>query len=141
MKYCLCAIALFAQPCISCELHDIGALKIEVESAFEVKSFAGYVLRHGVSGPVALTVENEYDEDKPRRLIDFKNIMQLSAWFHEMHESVSNMIVPEVVSCNPLSCTYKLPQQTLHHGVYLTGFEGKRVAGCLTLVRMSIHDG
>jgi hypothetical protein len=141
MKYCLCAIALVVQPCFSCDLHDIGALKTEVESAFEVKTFAGYVLRQGVSGPVTLTVEDKYDEDNPRRSIDFKDILELSAWFHEMHESVSSMIIPEKVSCNLSSCSYELPERTLHHGVYLTGFEGEQVAGCLSLVRMTIHDG
>lgn len=141
MKYCLLAFALAAQQSYSCESPDMGALRIEVEAAFEAKTFAGYAARHGVSGPVKLTLENEYDEDKPERLMEFEDILELSAWFHEMHEPASSMIVPENISCVRFSCLYELPKQTLHHGVYLTGFESEQIAGCLSLVRISIHWG
>ena len=141
MKYYLCAFALAAQQCFSCELSDIRALKIEVEAAFEVKSFAGFALRHGVSGPVWIRVKNKYDEEKPVRVIKFEDVLELSGWFHEMHHHDPSMIIPEEVSCSRSSCMYELPEQTLHDGIYLTGFESEQVAGCLSLIRISIHWG
>ncbi len=141
MKYFLYVVTLAAQQAAACELTDVATLRNEVEAAFEVKSFAGFALRHGVSGPVWIRVEDEYDEKKPVRVIKFENILELSGWFHEMHHHDPNMIIPEKVSCSSSSCIYELPSQTLHHGIYLTGFESEKVASCLSLIRISIHWG
>ena len=141
MKNFLCLVTFAAQQAAACELPDVAKLRSEVEAAFAVKSFAGFALRHGVSGPVWIKVENEYDEKKPTRVVKFENVLELSAWFHEIHHHDPTMIIPEKVSCNISSCVYELPEQTLHHGIYLTGFDSERVAGCLSLIRISIHWG
>ncbi len=84
MRCFLYVVTLLAHQAAACERTNVATLRKEVEAAFKVKSFAGLVLRHGVSGPVWIKVENEYDERKPVRVIKFEDVMELSGWFHEM---------------------------------------------------------
>lgn len=141
MKLCICLLLLIAAPCRACEPAGIEGLRKDVEQAFSAKSFASIADKYGDSPGVQLTLENEYDEQNPTTRLTFESIAALSQWFFEKHEFSEHMIVPSPLACRSESCAYQLPELTLHHGVYLLGFEAKRAGQCMVLSQLRIHWG
>lgn len=140
MNTYLCLALLVAFECGACEPTSIEGLRKEVEKAFSSKSFLG-VSKYGESQRLRVILENEYDEENPTVTLEFRSISELSAWFFEKHEFSEHMIIPLPVRCRGVSCTYALPELTLHHGIYLLGFETRKVGQCTPLTQLHIYWG
>lgn len=112
-----------------------------MEKAFLSKSFLALANKHGESQGLQLVLENEYDEENPTVVLEFKSVAELSTWFLEKHEFSERMIIPSPVNCGSDGCTYALPELTLHHGIYLLGFEARKIGRCTPLTQLRIHWG
>lgn len=138
---CLYLLVLVALRSGACESGNIDVVRKDVEEAFSSKSFSSIAARYGESRDVQVTLENEYDEENPSLNLEFKNISALSTWFFEKHGHSENLIIPSPVVCRPAGCAYQLPELTLHHGVYLLGFEIRKAGECTLLTRLHIYWG
>jgi hypothetical protein len=138
MKSLLCLLALVTSPCFACDFTDMATLRMDVEAAFESRSLTQLVERYSAPGPVQVRVQNFYDDDFPLQIRDFGDLAALAAWFDETHESAPVMFVPEKAYCDEFECLYDLPDETLHHGIYLLGFESLLHKDCRVLREVSI---
>jgi len=138
----LCALLLLCADGASaaCKPADIDVLRKDVENAFSTKSFADIANEYGESQGAQVILENEYDDENPTVTIEFKSIAELSKWFFEKHEFSEHMIIPPRIECTVKGCAYELPELTLHHGIYLLGFEVK-TGRCTSLLRLHIYWG
>lgn len=141
MKPYLYLLLMAAFKCGACQPTHIEGLRKDVENAFLSKSFLGIANKYGESQRVQVTLENEYDDENPTVTLEFKSIAELSTWFFEKHEFSEHMLIPSPVHCRGEGCTYALPKLTLHHGIYLLGFEARKVERCTSLTRLHIQWG
>lgn len=125
----------------ACKPFEGEVFRADLEQAFDSASFDAYLAKYGDHGPVELVVENEYDEDQEMRVSKYGSLAALAAWFQDAHGHGQSMIIPESRSCRGRQCDYQLPENTLHHGTYLTGYAADETAGCAALVRFAIHWG
>jgi len=51
------------------------------------------------------------------------------------------MFIPSPVHCRGKGCTCAVPEHTLHHGVYLLGFETTKARQCTRLTQLHIDWG
>jgi hypothetical protein len=112
-----------------------------VEQAFLSKSFLRIADKYGESQQLQLILENEYDEESPTVIVEFKGISELSTWFFEKHEFSEHMIIPSPANCDSEGCVYSLPELMLHHGIYLLGFKARKIGRCMPLIQLRIRWG
>ena len=141
MKPYLCVLLLAVFECGACGPANLEGLRKDVEAAFLSKSLLGIATKYCDSQGVRVTVENESDHENPTVILEFKSVSELSTWFFEKHEFSEQMIIPSPAHCRGEGCTYALPELTLHHGVYLLGFEARKVGRCTPLTQLHIDWG
>jgi hypothetical protein len=141
LKPYLCLLLLAAFACDACDPVNIEGLRKDVEEAFLSKSFLSIANKYGDAQRVRLILEDEYNEESPTMSLEFKSISELSTWFFEKHEYAEHMIIPSPVHCRGNACTYAAPELTLHHGVYLLGFETRKVGRSTPLTQLHIQWG
>jgi hypothetical protein len=141
LKLCLYLSLLLALPCGACERTTIEATRKDVEKALVSKSFLDIADRYAASQQIRVVLENEYDEANPTVTLTFKNLAELSKWFFEKHEYSEHMIIPSAAVCRAEGCKYQLPESTLHHGIYLLGFETRQVGRCTSFTQLHVHWG
>jgi hypothetical protein len=122
-------------------LASVDKLRRDVEAAFVSKSFAAVARTYRSRSPVELKLEDEMDDEHPHKTFTFSSLSKLSAWFYEKHQYAPHMIIPTAVACSDFHCEYEMPELTMHHGTYLTGFKGKVVGKCTSLIQVSIYWG
>ena len=129
----------FTSESYSCERLTAEALKHTVELAFTKKSFS--LLGDSIhrDQPITLKVENEYDEEQPISLYHFDELSAMSDWFYDQYQYAASMLIPMRLACDSFGCSYELPRTTLHHGIYLLGFQTKPGKQCVELTSMYIY--
>ena len=136
----LCISLLVAASCNACELVSVETVRNDVEAAFRERSFAALTTKYAGATPVQLILENDSDDD-PASLQQFANIAEFAKWFAEKHEFSAAMFIPHEVECDARKCTYSVPELTMHHAVYLQGFERAQRTGCTALTKVLIFWG
>jgi hypothetical protein len=139
LKRRLFLLPLVACGCCACVPTNIESFRKDVEAAFRGKSFMGIADKHCNSQDVLVSLENEYDEENRAVILDFKSVPEMSKWFFDKHEQSEHMIIPSPAHCSGQGCSYDLPELTLHHGVYLRGFDISRSGRCMSLTRLRIN--
>ncbi|WP_374336208.1 hypothetical protein [Leeia sp.] len=72
--------------------------------------------------PVTVVLDNEYDEQTPRRRLHFSPA-EARRWLDAQLSGSETRLVPEQVRCNQRGCRYTAPELTVHHAVYLLGWQ------------------
>jgi hypothetical protein len=141
MKPYLCLLLLVAFECGACGRTNIEDMRKDVEAAFLSKSFLGIADKYGDSQPVRVILEVEEDPENPTVVMEFASVSKLSTWFFEKHEYSEHMEVPSPARCGGEGCVYEAGGLSLHHGVYLLGFEARKVGRSLQLTQLHIDWG
>ena len=138
MKNFVYLLAFATSQSFSCEPNFVSDLRPELETAFKTTAFGALVDKYGGPGSVQIRLQNLYDDDNPLTIIRFDNLSGLATWFDEKHKHANSMFVPEKVTCREFDCNYVLPEQTLHHGTYLLGFETVMIGECTYVTELSL---
>jgi hypothetical protein len=141
MKSCFCLLLMIAFQCGACEPAGVQSLRKDVEQAFMSKSFNTIADKYADAKRVQVVIQNDYNDDRPLQIHDFASIAELAAWFSKMFADHEQLFIPEQVVCRGRGCSYQLPGTTLHHGLYLQGFEARKTAQCTAFAQIRVYLG
>lgn len=82
---------------------------------------------------ITIVLDNEYDEQTPRRRLKLSP-PEARNWLDTLINSSETRLAPTPVRCQNNGCRYHVPELTLHHAIYLLGWQRQLNKKCSVIL-------